>query len=222
MEKNLFRKESVDHISSPEQLHDYMHVTTPRLWMLLSAVLVLLLGMVVYAFTTTMESTVKVMGRVEYGTIYAYIPSSAAETVKIRMPVRINGKSGYISNVSQGTRLRIFVSFDGGKTLEDGIYEMTGDGTESLPGDEEGYGYYLQADDGVITVYDDQDRLLKYFKTDRRVRINGSLATVTGTQEYEIATLIFTMSNEADIPPDGTCDVEIITESTTPMRFLLN
>lgn len=35
MENNLFRKKSLEHISSPEELHDYMRVTSPRLWMIL-------------------------------------------------------------------------------------------------------------------------------------------------------------------------------------------
>ncbi len=49
MENGLFRKKSLERISSPEQLHDYMHVTSPRLWMLLIAVAVLLIGFLAYA-----------------------------------------------------------------------------------------------------------------------------------------------------------------------------
>ena len=43
-------------ISSPEQLHDYMRVTSPRLWMLLGAIVVLLVGFIAYASTATMEN----------------------------------------------------------------------------------------------------------------------------------------------------------------------
>ena len=39
MEKTLFRKESYDRISSPEQMRDYMRVTSPLLWMLLAAMI---------------------------------------------------------------------------------------------------------------------------------------------------------------------------------------
>ena len=63
--KQLFRKESVDHIASPEELHDYMHVTNPRLWMLLSAVAVLLVGFIVLACFVKMENKVPVKIKVE-------------------------------------------------------------------------------------------------------------------------------------------------------------
>ena len=60
MENPLFRKKSLESISSPEALHDYMRVTSPRLWMILSAIVALLLGLVVYASTTTMENVMPV------------------------------------------------------------------------------------------------------------------------------------------------------------------
>ena len=40
--ENLFRKKSLDRISSPEELHDYLRVTSPSLWMVLAAIMVLL------------------------------------------------------------------------------------------------------------------------------------------------------------------------------------
>ena len=60
MENNLFRKRSLESISSPDELHDYMRVTSPRLWMLLSAIAALLVGFLIYASTATMENTLKI------------------------------------------------------------------------------------------------------------------------------------------------------------------
>lgn len=37
MENPIFRKKSLDRISSPEALDDYLHVTTPAVWMILAA-----------------------------------------------------------------------------------------------------------------------------------------------------------------------------------------
>ena len=56
MESGLFRQKSVERISSPEDLHEYMRVTSPRLWMILTAIVVLLAGFIVYASTTTLEN----------------------------------------------------------------------------------------------------------------------------------------------------------------------
>ena len=60
MEKGLFRKKSIERISSPEELHNYMRVTTPRLWMILGAIVALLVGFIVYASTATMENTMPI------------------------------------------------------------------------------------------------------------------------------------------------------------------
>ncbi len=39
---SFFRKKSLDRISSPEQLTDYLRVTNPGIWIFLAAVVVLL------------------------------------------------------------------------------------------------------------------------------------------------------------------------------------
>ena len=60
MENKLFRKKSLERISSPEQLHDYMRVTSPRLWMTLAAIVILLAGFIAYASTASMENTMPI------------------------------------------------------------------------------------------------------------------------------------------------------------------
>lgn len=54
-EPGLFRKKSLERISSPEQLKDYIHVTTPGVWFVLLAITVLLAGVLVWAAFGTME-----------------------------------------------------------------------------------------------------------------------------------------------------------------------
>ena len=43
MENQIFRKKSMDKISSPEQLNDYVRVSNPGIWMILFAVIILLI-----------------------------------------------------------------------------------------------------------------------------------------------------------------------------------
>ncbi len=43
-EKTIFRKKSLDRVTSPEQLNDYIKVTTPSVWMILLATMVLIVG----------------------------------------------------------------------------------------------------------------------------------------------------------------------------------
>ena len=46
---NLFRKKSIDRVSSPEQLNDYIRVTKPSVWLVLIAVVLLLIGMLIWS-----------------------------------------------------------------------------------------------------------------------------------------------------------------------------
>ncbi len=45
----IFRKKSMDRVSSPEALNDYIRVTTPSVWIVLIALVVLLLGMLAWS-----------------------------------------------------------------------------------------------------------------------------------------------------------------------------
>ena len=45
MGKTIFRQKSMQKITSPEQMNDYIRVSNPSVWMILAAVIVLLAGM---------------------------------------------------------------------------------------------------------------------------------------------------------------------------------
>ena len=49
--KNIFRKTSLDKISSPERLTDYIKVSTPSIWIILGAIAALLTGLIIWGFT---------------------------------------------------------------------------------------------------------------------------------------------------------------------------
>lgn len=56
--KSIFRKETVDRISSPDQLTDYLRVTNPGIWVVLATVILLLAGVLVWSSIGTLETTV--------------------------------------------------------------------------------------------------------------------------------------------------------------------
>ena len=113
MEQQLFRKKSLERISSPEELHDYMHVTSPRLWMILTAIVVLLAGFIAYASTTTLENTMPITVQIETFEVYseeqdegetermtfagATIPIEYKYSISIGMQVRMGQETGRIS-----------------------------------------------------------------------------------------------------------------------------
>lgn len=49
--KNIFRKSSLDKISSPEKLNDYIKVSNPSVWIVLAAIAVLLVAVVIWGYT---------------------------------------------------------------------------------------------------------------------------------------------------------------------------
>ena len=54
----LFREKSVDRIQSPESLNDYLRVTSPGIWLVLSAVILLLVGVVLWGILGRITTTV--------------------------------------------------------------------------------------------------------------------------------------------------------------------
>lgn len=107
MENKVFREKSMDQISSTDELHDYMHVTSPKLWMILSVILALIIGFIVYVSTVTMENSFDVPAVVTYTdddgdgvensmTITLVVPNHYADVVKRGMRVRIGEEDGTI------------------------------------------------------------------------------------------------------------------------------
>ena len=48
-QQNLFREKTLERISSPEKLTDYLRVTNPGIWAVLGAVIILLGGLFIWA-----------------------------------------------------------------------------------------------------------------------------------------------------------------------------
>ena len=52
----IFREKSIARVSSPEELNDYIRVTTPSVWLVLIALVVLLVGMLVWSIFGTVKT----------------------------------------------------------------------------------------------------------------------------------------------------------------------
>lgn len=53
MDKKLFREKNVKRVSSPDELNDYMRVTSPSVWVILISVIVLIAGFLYWGITGT-------------------------------------------------------------------------------------------------------------------------------------------------------------------------
>ena len=52
---SVFREKSINRVSSPESLNDYIRVTSPSVWIVLLALVVLLAGMLAWSFFGRIE-----------------------------------------------------------------------------------------------------------------------------------------------------------------------
>ena len=90
MNQQLFRKSSMDRISSPEQLNDYIRVTNPGVWLVLAAVIVLLMGACVWGIFGRLETKSTVPVQVAGGE--ARLVLEDGQQVDSSAPVVIDGR----------------------------------------------------------------------------------------------------------------------------------
>ena len=81
MGSELFRKKSIDRVSSPEQLNDYIRVSNPGVWMVLAAVIVLLVGVCVWGIFGQLTTNLKTLATVENGTVTCYVKEADAASL---------------------------------------------------------------------------------------------------------------------------------------------
>ncbi|MGN0812263.1 MAG: hypothetical protein ACI4MQ_01980 [Candidatus Coproplasma sp.] len=100
MNDKLFRKKSVDRMSSPEDLSDYVKVTSPGIWMVLAAIVILLVGFCVWGFFGKLETKLNVVAVCENGETVCYVKEEDISSVKEKLTVRINDKDYTVTSVA--------------------------------------------------------------------------------------------------------------------------
>ena len=85
----LFRSKSLERISSPEELNDYVRVANPGVWMILIAVVILLAGVLVWAVFGNVSTTVKGVCVASEGAASIYISESDISKVQLGMEVTL-------------------------------------------------------------------------------------------------------------------------------------
>lgn len=121
MDKQLFRKQSIDRISSPEQLQDYMRVTSPGIWMVLTAIIVMLAGLIICSSIGTVETSYPVAADVKAGEASIVLDKDTEYTVKEGMTLRIAGEDITIENVRRLDSGETVVTAE--VSLQDGTYD---------------------------------------------------------------------------------------------------
>lgn len=101
MNDKIFRKKSVEKMSSPEQLNDYIKVTNPGVWMLLAAIVVLLIGVCVWGVFGKLETKLTVAAESRGGQTVLYVKETDISSVKKDMQVSVDGNTYTVTSVSE-------------------------------------------------------------------------------------------------------------------------
>ena len=97
---NLFRKTSLERISSPEQLNDYIRVATPSVWLLLTAVVVLLVGVCVWGVFGHLDTTLSVAAVAQENSVVAYVRAEEIDSIREGDAVTIGESTGVVAAIS--------------------------------------------------------------------------------------------------------------------------
>ncbi len=120
-QQNLFRKKTLDRISSPEQLTDYLRVTNPGIWIILAAVILLLAGLCAWSVVGTLDTEKDVKVVVEQHTAAVISPESV--NIEQGMPLHVSGKD-YVINSSETDEYGRSIG-RAAVDLPDGVYDGT-------------------------------------------------------------------------------------------------
>ena len=100
MNQQLFRQKSMERVSSPEQLNEYIRVSNPGVWMILVAIVVLLIGICVWGVLGRMDTTMTVAAVSTGQETVLYVKESGIDKVQTGMTVRIGDTEYVISGIS--------------------------------------------------------------------------------------------------------------------------
>ncbi len=101
MDKGVFRKSSLERISSPEQLTDYIRVTNPSMWVILIAVAVLLSAVLVWSVFGVLTDTLQLNALVRGDSAVCYVDGTTVKKLAVGMTVTLGESSGTIADISK-------------------------------------------------------------------------------------------------------------------------
>ena len=100
----LFREKSLEAVESPEALNDYLRVTSPGIWMVLGAVILVLTGIILWSVFGRVSTTVKMAVYSSGSETVCYVPYDVLEKVVKTGSVAVDGEE---YSLETGTDIRM-------------------------------------------------------------------------------------------------------------------
>jgi len=99
MNNQLFRKKSIERVSSPEQLNDYIRVTNPGVWLILAAILILLAGVCVWGVLGHLDTTVSAVAVADDGKLTVYVKEADIARVEEGMKITVGDTECVVAQI---------------------------------------------------------------------------------------------------------------------------
>ena len=97
---SIFRKQSIDSVSSPEQLNDYIRAASPGVWFVMFGVIFLLIGICVWGIFGRVDTRVQTGAVCKGGTLTVFVPEKYEDRLRDGMTVIVNDKNYTITDIS--------------------------------------------------------------------------------------------------------------------------
>lgn len=101
MKESIFRKKSLDRISSPEQLNDYIRASNPGVWLVLGAIVALLISVCVWGIFGKLDTKLTTAAVCENGKLFCFVREDDIEKVKSGMKVLVNEDECAVTGISE-------------------------------------------------------------------------------------------------------------------------
>lgn len=83
MNEKIFRKECLDQITAPEQLHDYIKIARPGVWVVLSAIILIVAGAGIWFFAGELPTMVRANGLADDNSIICYLQEEQVKKMQL-------------------------------------------------------------------------------------------------------------------------------------------
>ena len=116
MSEELYRKKALSKVNTPERLNEIICVTNPGVWLIMTALLVLLLGALCWGIFGEIETTVPVTFINEAGTFTITMSADEAREIQVGTIARVGVQKGNVTAIhmddeSHTVKMEVNLSF---------------------------------------------------------------------------------------------------------------
>ena len=132
--ETVFRDKSIERISSPDQLNDYVKLSDPGVWFVLAAVVVILAGACIFGIFGHIDSTVPGVGISREGKMVCLVKKEYGDRFSDNMEAKIDGEK-YGASLRSDKPEKVWETTDayalyvGDMQPGEWVYELDIDGT---------------------------------------------------------------------------------------------